>query len=297
MTAELAPAADECLRWRHGRLHGWRHVHEGGFNRHDYLVGPVAYTEARTFTTERHYSASWPSVRLRYGLWHMATRHGLPELVGVAALSVPPRKEVLTNVFPGLQAYYQTLELGRFLMDISVPGNGESFFLGEMLRLAALDGIRGLVSFADPMPRYTAAGRLIFPGHRGTSYQAGNAIYTGRATAGNITLLPDATVLSRRTAQKIRRGEPGWRAAEQLLVASGATPRQPGENRAAWLAAACGQVGRVVKHPGNHRYLFLAGTKAQKRRIRVTADRESYPKDPWYAEIRAAVTPDTAAGA
>lgn len=228
MTAELAPAADECLRWRHGRLHGWRHVHEGGFNRHDYLVGPVAYTEARTFTTERHYSASWPSVRLRYGLWHMATRHGLPELVGVAALSVPPRKEVLTNVFPGLQAYYQTLELGRFLMDISVPGNGESFFLGEMLRLAALDGIRGLVSFADPMPRYTAAGRLIFPGHRGTSYQAGNAIYTGRATAGNITLLPDATVLSRRTAQKIRRGEPGWRAAEQLLVASGATPRQPG---------------------------------------------------------------------
>lgn len=65
-----------------------------------------------------------------------------------------------------------------------------------------------------------------------------------------------------------------------MLVRHGARPRQPGEDRVAWFAAALVQARvRVMPHPGNHRYALLAGTKAQKRRVRVVGGREPYPKD------------------
>ena len=74
-----------------------------------------------------------------------------------------------------------------------VPGNGETWFLAEGLRLAGIAGVRGLVSFADPMPRTTLAGEVVFTGHRGAIYQATTAAYLGRATGRNLRLFPDGT--------------------------------------------------------------------------------------------------------
>jgi hypothetical protein len=48
--------------------------------------------------------------------------------------------------------------------------------------MAGQQGVRGVVSFSDPVPRRTAAGDLVFPGHIGTIYQASNAGYLGRTT-------------------------------------------------------------------------------------------------------------------
>lgn len=277
---ELQPASQECLRWRPGGRHSWRHLHEGGFDADRYMAGPVAETVARRFVTRLHYSGTWPAVRLPYGMWDMRASGGSPRLVGVAALSVPVSRRVLTNVFPTLEPYAESLELGRFVLADDVPGNGETWFLAEVLRLAGQAGVRGVVSFADPMPRSTLNGRVVFPGHRGAIYQAATARYLGRATRRRLVLLPDGTVLSARTVQKIRRGEPGWEYGERTLVRHGATPRRPGEDRAEWLARALGQArARSVRHPGNHRYALLAGTKAQKRRVRVCGDVRPYPKD------------------
>jgi hypothetical protein len=47
---------------------------------------------------------------------------------------------------------------------------------------------------ADPVPRRTASGVLVTPGHVGTIYAATNAVYAGRATARTVKLLPDGTV-------------------------------------------------------------------------------------------------------
>jgi hypothetical protein len=152
-----------------------------------------------------------------------------------------------------------------------------------------------VLSMSDPMPRTRLDGRGVFPGHRGAIYQAASARYLGRSTPGQIVLLPDATVLSRRAMSKIRRGEPGWRYAEKILTDHGATPRHRGEDRAAWLAAAIGQIpGRRVRHPGNHRYVLLAGTQRQKRRTRVDGDPLPYPKDD-HAIFEVAPSPKAAA--
>ncbi|GAB3977388.1 hypothetical protein GCM10029978_066960 [Actinoallomurus acanthiterrae] len=283
---ELSPSSEECLRWLPDGCHSWRHIHEGGFNPNRYGVSAVPSREAESFTVRLHYSRSWPAARFCYGLWDLQHEAGLPELVGTAVLSVPTNRATLTNVFPDLEAYQESLELGRFVLTDAVPGNGETWFLSEVLRLAGMAGVRGVVSFADPVPRTTLAGDVVFPGHRGAIYQAATALYLGRATPRSLVLLPDGTVLHPRTLQKIRRGERGCQYAERILVGYGATPRRPDEDRAAWVAGALVQVNaRRLRHDGPHRYAFLAGSQRQKRLVRVKGDPQAYPKDPrWQPE-------------
>jgi len=147
-----------------------------------------------------HYSASYPAASQRYGLFDLAAG----KLAGAAVLSVPTQARVLTSVFPDLEPYAESLELGRFVLDDDVAANGESWFLGQVCRMAADRGTRGLVSFSDLLPRHLADGTVIMPGHVGTMYQASNAVYTGRGTPRTLTVLRDATVFSDRAAQKVR---------------------------------------------------------------------------------------------
>ncbi len=86
-----------------------------------------------------------------------------------------------------------------------------------------------MVSFSDPVPRRTAAGDLVFPGHIGTIYQASNAEYLGRTTPRRVLLLPDGRLLSERALSKVRGDEQGHAYVERDLVRFGARPRLPGE--------------------------------------------------------------------
>ncbi len=51
--------------------------------------------------TSLHYSRSYPAAVHRYGLFDLAA--ATPVLAGVAVLSVPASKTVLTSVFPHLE--------------------------------------------------------------------------------------------------------------------------------------------------------------------------------------------------
>jgi hypothetical protein len=79
--------------------------------------------EAKAFVQTHHYAATYPAARFRYGLYH----HG--DLVGVAVFSHPSNDLVLTSVFPG--DLLDSVELGRFVLLDSVPGNGETWFLAR----------------------------------------------------------------------------------------------------------------------------------------------------------------------
>lgn len=265
-------------RWRH-RLHSWQPV-EGRFDPRRFDVGVIADDRtAAGFVQAHHYSGSYPAARLRYGLYEGA------DLVGVAVLSVPAQKRVLTSVFPDLEPYREALELGRFVLLDGVKANAETWFLARVWEFAAREGVRGVVSFSDPAPRRAADGRIVFPGHWGTIYQAANALHLGRGRARRLALLPDGTVLNSRTLQKIRSGEKGWRYAEALLVAHGARPRTCAADRADWLAVALREVGvREFDHPGNIRYAFRVGPR--RRLVRVGLPSLPYPKaDEGQAEL------------
>jgi hypothetical protein len=293
------PESSWCQRWAGGR-HSWRHLSEGGFDAAAYEVVPIDEAVARRFVTQHHYAGSYPAARQAYGLVtrdeHVAGGRpdlvdGLP-LVGVAVLSVPMRAAVLTNVFPALEPYVESLELGRFVLADQVPANGESWMLARVWRHAAATGVRGVVSFSDPMPRHvdveisqpdgtTLRRREVrSPGHIGAIYQATNAVACGRSTARTLNYLPTrGMVLSERTLSKVRTGDRGAAAAEQTLVELGARCRRPGQCRREWLRQALSDLeARKIRHPGNFRYAWQLGDRRARRQVRIAAARTPYPK-------------------
>lgn len=275
VAAEVSPGSDWCQRWGPGRRHSWRHRSEGGFDKSRYHVEAIDETDAYNFVTSFHYSGAYPAARQRFGLFDG------PQLVGVVVLSVPMRAEVLTNVFPDQEAVWETLELGRLVLFDAVPANAETWTLGRVFRLAAKAGIRGIVSFADPVARRTADGRLVFPGHIGRAYIAGNAVPVGRSRARWETVLPDGRVLSDRARAKVVAGDRGRDYVVEGLRRLGASAPRPGESGRAWLARVLPEIGAYrVRNGGKWRYAWAIGPPAERRAIRIALPRTPYPTRP-----------------
>lgn len=203
---------------------------------------------AKRFVVEHHYSGSYPAARHRYGLY----RQG--ELAGVAVFSHPCRDDVLTNVFPGQAT--DSVELGRFVLLDDVGFNGETWFLARAFDLLRTEGLRGVVSYSDPMPRRLADGTVIFAGHIGTIYQAFNGTYLGQAPTRTLRLLPDGRTFSARAMQKIRTRDQGWEYSVAQLVAVGAPPLRSQDDSREWLRTWLPLVTRAVRHPGNLKYAW-----------------------------------------
>jgi hypothetical protein len=260
-----------CQRWNHQR-DSWRLSGADVFEPRRYEVARVAETEAKNFVIAHHYSASMPAARFCWGLYERDS------LLGVAVLSVPVSNKVTEVVFPDLVAVHEALELGRFVLLDEVPANAESWFLARALRAAADEGVRGVVSFSDPAPRITADGTVLHRGHAGIIYQASNAVYTSRGTARTLRMFRDGKVLNGKSLQKFRDGSNG----EYLyrdLVAHGARPLRPGENRLAWLDEAVAATTVARRHRGNHRFAFALGrTRAERRSVRIAIAHQQYPK-------------------
>ena len=212
--------------------------------------------------------------RLSWGLYQG------DELVGVAVFGVPSHQAVLTNVFPDLEPYKSTLVLSRFVLLDKVPGNGETWFLGQVFHAAADEGLRGVVSFADPVMRRAADGTVVVPGHRGTIYAAKGSLALGRTDPGIVFVLPDGTSLDRRALSKVRRDECGHDYVERRLAAFGVSPRRRGESGEAFLDRARVGAGVVaLRHGGCYRYAFRLGrTRAERAAVRIGLPATSYPK-------------------
>jgi hypothetical protein len=205
---------------------------------------------AKAFVLEHRYSGSFPAARWRFGLFHRGT------LQGVAVFSHPCNDRVLTNVFPGRAT--DSVELGRFVLLDAVPGNGETWMLGQCFRRLRREGLAGVLAFSDPCQRVNRLGCTVFGGHVGTIYQAHNAVYLGRGTPRTLTLLPDGSILSDRAQQKVRAGERGIRYSVRRLVAFGAEPpvSLAPAYVAGWLREWKRRLCRSVRHHGNHKYAW-----------------------------------------
>lgn len=202
---------------------------------------------ARAFVELHHYERSYPAGRFRLGLLDRGT------LVGVAVFSQPVNN-LSTACLPGDPL--ERVELGRFVLLDRVGANAETWLLGRCFEELRRQGLSGVVSFSDPVPRRTTRGDLVMPGHVGTIYQAHNAVYLGRSKAERRRVLPDGTVAHNRGLAKIRNHERGWRTAVDDLVGHGARPPAPGEELRAWLARELPSITRSVPHQGNHKYAW-----------------------------------------
>lgn len=232
-----------------------------------YRIAAIDDAVARTFILAHHYSGTYPAARRRFGLFALAARD---ELVGVAVFSHPCSDRVLTRFFRDAR---HSLELGRFVLLDDVPNNGESWFLARCFDRLRAEGLTGVVSFSDPVPRDTITGERVFNGHIGCIYQACNAIYTGRTQRRTLSLLPDGRVFSDRCKSKIRNREQGWEYSARILQSFGADAvweHAHGEWLRHWLAI----VTRPLRHGGNHRYIWGL-TRAVRRMLPRS---QAYPK-------------------
>lgn len=211
----------------------------------EYDVEPLDETPAKAFVVAHHYAGTYPAARFRFGLY----RRGA--LSGVAVFSVPTNPAALSVLDCPADA---AAELGRFVLLDAVPGNGETWFLARCFERLRPEGLAGVISFSDPVPRPAGEGCVVFAGHIGRIYQAHNAAYLGRSKARTHRLLPDGRILSPRALQKLRARERGWRyVLGQLLVAGAPAPTGDMDG---WLWRWLPVVTRPFRHSGNHKYAW-----------------------------------------
>lgn len=276
---EIDPRAPVGQRWRH-RGHSWARRSAGGFDSARYQVRPVDETTAKTFVLTHHYAGNtYPAAARRYGLFTGTL------LVGVAVFGIPAQARVLTNVFPTLTPYVQSLELSRFVLLGSpggaatelAPANSESWFLARCFQALAAEGVHAIVAFADPCPRQVG-NQILFPGHIGTIYQASSALACGRSTARSLHLLPDGSVLSERALAKVRTEDQGHAYVVRRLVAAGAPTPHAGQALKSWLAPALEAAGAVrLRHRGNLRYAMFTSRYAR-RHVELGLAVQAYTK-------------------
>lgn len=220
-------------------------------------VEVIQEATARAFVVRHHYSATYPSARRQVGLFRSRGSAARAELVGVATFSVgvqPAAIRAHLKVEPDAG-----IELGRFVLRDDVEANGETWFLRRAFAAlrAELPGLRGVLSYSDPLERATADGRLVTPGHVGTIYQAFNGRYVGRSGSRLLWLAPDGSILSGRSLSKVRHGERGAAAYYETLRSFGAPKMSPGEDPISWVKRALRDGPfRPVRHPGNHAYVW-----------------------------------------
>ena len=273
---DLAALATPCQRW-HARRCSWRSgdVIDPGAYGVELMQGDAA---ARAFVERHHYSGSYPAARARVGLYRSRGPWLAPELVGVAVFSVPMNQRVIPAYFPGMEPS-EGVELGRFVLLDDVAANGETWFLSRALAALrdALPGVRGVLSYSDPVPRRSSAGGVIMPGHVGTIYQAHNAHYHGRATARTLWLDARGRCLSGRTISKVRGEESGVDYACAQVARATGVERTRYESGADYIARALasGALTRL-RHPGNHAYTWALDRKLRRAH---RANPATYPKE------------------
>ncbi len=163
---------------------------------------------AKDFVLRHHYSSSYPVARFRAGLM-VKPAYAREYLGGVAVFSVPMQSAAIPKYLDC--DHKMGVELGRLvLLDDALLGfNAESWFVARAFRLlrTALGHLAGVISYTDPIARYSAQGDMIKPGHAGTVYKALNATYEGRASPRTLVVSRDGRVVSERAISKIRRGK------------------------------------------------------------------------------------------
>jgi hypothetical protein len=274
---EVSPASEYAQRW-HDRHQSFRGPGDTPFNPRAYRVTLISQGQAKRWVEANHYSGTYPSVSLAYGLLY----HG--RLRGVATLGVPGGPAVLHAVFPMLAPSAEALELNRFVLADAVPRNGETWMLSQVFHHAASTGRRGIVAHSDPCAIRSLDGVETFPGHIGRIYQARSAAYLGRTKPRTVLVTPDGQVLDDRALSKVRNGERGQDYVIDRLRQLGAPPIGRGESGASWLPRALRMAGvfRLRRH-GKHRYVFLIGTPTDRRVLlqqlrRLQPERLAYPK-------------------
>ena len=126
----------------------------------NYSIQKLSYQEATQIVIQRHYLHRKAPCSYAYGLINNQSN----QIDGVVIYGVPASSTLLKGIC-GPEQGKNVYELTRLWLDDSVPKNGESYLIGNTIKLLNREII---VSYADSSQE-----------HLGVVYQATNFIYTG----------------------------------------------------------------------------------------------------------------------
>lgn len=123
-----------------------------------FVIKRITYHEAMEIVVEKHYLHRKAPCSIAFGLFLD------DDIMGVICYGTPSSAPLRMGI-AGIENKNNVIELTRLWVDDRVPKNGESFLIGNTLKLC---GKEIVVSYADTSE-----------GHRGVVYQATNWLYTG----------------------------------------------------------------------------------------------------------------------
>ena len=167
--------------------------------------------QAAPFVKDHHYAGSMPVTRLSVGLFANG-RGARSERVGVCVFAHPVNNASVPKT-AGLADPRSACDLGRLVILDSQGANAESFLVARAFRLLRREKpeIFSVISYADPVRRTDAEGRVFLPGHVGGLYAVMGSRYVGRSSPRTDLIMPDGRPISSRSISKIRNAECGQR--------------------------------------------------------------------------------------
>lgn len=185
----------------------------------NYSIERISYAMAQEVVIAKHYLHRKAPCSYAFGMFDK-----LGQIVGVVIYGVPASSTLLKGICGEDQAH-NVYELTRLWVDDCVPKNGESFLIGNTIKLLDREII---VSYADSSQE-----------HVGVVYQATNFLYTGLS--------------AKFKDPKIK----GLENQHHATYANGLSNKQVMEkygDRVYW-----------VDRPRKHRYIFFNATKNKKK--------------------------------
>jgi len=186
-----------------------------------YVIERISYSMAQEVVVANHYLHRKAPCSYAFGMFDPSG-----QIVGVVIYGVPASSTLLKGIC-GADEAKNVYELTRLWVDDSVPKNGESYLIGNTIKLLDREII---VSYADSSQKHT-----------GIVYQATNFIYTGLSAK-----FKDPKVI-------------GLENQHHATYANGMTNKEVSEkygDRLYW-----------VERPRKHRYIYFNATKSRKRQL------------------------------
>ena len=187
----------------------------------EYTIERISYSMAQEVVISSHYLHRKAPCSFAFGMFDKSG-----QIAGVVIYGVPVSSTLLKGIC-GEEESKNVYELTRLWVDDAVPKNGESFLIGNTLKLLDREII---VSYADSSQA-----------HIGVVYQATNFIYTGLS--------------SKFRDPKVR----GLEHQHHATYANGLTNQEVREkfgDRLYW-----------VDRPRKHRYIYFNATKNRKKQL------------------------------
>jgi len=186
-----------------------------------YSIEQIPYAMAQEVVIAKHYLHRKAPCSMAFGMFD-----SVGQIVGVVIYGVPASSTLLKGVC-GPDEAHNVYELTRLWVEDSVAKNGESFLIGNTLKLLDREIV---VSFADSSQN-----------HVGYVYQATNWLYTGLS--------------AKFKDPKIK----GLENQHHATYANGLTNAQ--------VIAKFGDRVYWVERPRKHRYIFFNASKSRKRQL------------------------------